>query len=434
LVYSIVLNRGVTLHRRQLNLSYPDMYQLAVKLPYPVQDTKGTAKYDKASKSLTVTLPVKPPVAVSHARAAAATPSKSASDNVVQELSGETESASSPAKTAPSSAKKSSVGHGRWVGGGNEALASAAADVADEAPLSLHEQIKRQAEAALAQAKAEAAAAPKVAKAEVPAVVAAPTAPRATAAVTGSDEDFVPAQAFAGRKAGFVFKRGDQGVGYYRDQKQRVANKSAPASAVAAPAASSTVYSRFPYECRQTKHALAMIVQVPSIDTNSVQVTFLPYAVHVAFRAFVDGDAPGKIESQQYGAVFTLSETQCAGGLDVSRCRYDAANRNMALVLTKQVAQYWSAGAAEGAAHTTTESKSGELDEDAMRLLKPTPYAQPPSSAKAAATPTTAAEASPKPVAPTKVAKPEEVRAVKALENAMQALQFSSADALFELD
>jgi HSP20 family molecular chaperone IbpA len=416
------------------------MYQLAVKLPYPVQDTKGTAKYDKASKSLTVTLPVKPPVTVSHAPAAAATPSKSASDSVVQELSGETESASSPAKTAPSSAKKSSVGHGRWVGGGNEAPSSAAVDVADEAPLSLHEQIKRQAEAALAQAKAEAAAAPKVAKAEAPAVVAAPAAPRATTAVTGSDEDFVPAQAFAGRKAGFVFKRGDQGVGYYRDQKQRVANESAPASvaassaAVAAPAASSTEYSRFPYECRQTKHALAMIVQVPSIDTNSVQVTFLPYAVHVAFRAFVDGDAPGKIESQQYGAVFTLSETQCAGGLDVSRCRYDAANHNMALVLTKQVAQYWSAGAAEGAAHTTTESKSGELDEDAMRLLKPTPYAQPPSSAKAAATPTTAAEASPKPVAPTKVAKPEEVRAVKALENAMQALQFSSADALFELD
>jgi HSP20 family molecular chaperone IbpA len=417
------------------------MYQLAVKLPYPVQDTKGTAKYDKASKSLTVTLPVKPPVTVSHAPAAAATPSKSASDSVVQELPGEAESASSPAKTAPSSAvKKSSVGHGRWVGAGNEAPSSAAVDVADEAPLSLHEQIKRQAEAALAQAKAEAAAAPKVAKAEAPAVVAAPAAPTATAAGTGSDEDFVPAQAFAGRKAGFVFKRGDQGVGYYRDQKQRVANKSAPASvaassaAVAAPAASSTVYSRFPYECRQTKHALAMIVQVPSIDTNSVQVTFLPYAVHVAFRAFVDGDAPGKIESQQYGAVFTLSETQCAGGLDVSRCRYDAANHNMALVLTKQVPQYWSAGAAEGAAHTTTESKSGELDEDAMRLLKPTPYAQPPSSAKAAATPTTAAEASPKPVAPTKVAKPEEVRAVKALENAMQALQFSSADALFELD
>jgi hypothetical protein len=50
------------------------MYQLAVKLPYPVQDTKGTAKYDKASKSLTVTLPVKPPAAVSHASAASATP------------------------------------------------------------------------------------------------------------------------------------------------------------------------------------------------------------------------------------------------------------------------------------------------------------------------------------------------------------------------
>ena len=35
------------------------MYNLNIDLPYPVDDKKGSAKYDKGPKRLTVTLPVK---------------------------------------------------------------------------------------------------------------------------------------------------------------------------------------------------------------------------------------------------------------------------------------------------------------------------------------------------------------------------------------
>ena len=42
-----------------LKLKYKDAYNLNINLPYPVDDKKGSAKYDKGPKRLTVTLPVK---------------------------------------------------------------------------------------------------------------------------------------------------------------------------------------------------------------------------------------------------------------------------------------------------------------------------------------------------------------------------------------
>ena len=44
---------------RKLSLKYPDVYDLKLSLPYPVDDAAGSAKYEKNSQSLVVTLPVK---------------------------------------------------------------------------------------------------------------------------------------------------------------------------------------------------------------------------------------------------------------------------------------------------------------------------------------------------------------------------------------
>jgi len=45
---------------KNLKLKYKDVYNLDIDVRYPVDDKKGTAKYDKGPKRLTVTLPVKP--------------------------------------------------------------------------------------------------------------------------------------------------------------------------------------------------------------------------------------------------------------------------------------------------------------------------------------------------------------------------------------
>ena len=46
---------------RKLELVAGQLYRLDLTLPFPVVDEKGTAKFDKTSRVLTVTLPVEPP-------------------------------------------------------------------------------------------------------------------------------------------------------------------------------------------------------------------------------------------------------------------------------------------------------------------------------------------------------------------------------------
>jgi dynein assembly factor 2, axonemal len=46
---------------RRLLLTSAGRYHLDLRLPYPVDDEKGTAKFDKAKKTLTLIVPVKPP-------------------------------------------------------------------------------------------------------------------------------------------------------------------------------------------------------------------------------------------------------------------------------------------------------------------------------------------------------------------------------------
>jgi hypothetical protein len=176
-----------------------------------------------------------------------------------------------------------------------------------------------------------------------------------------------------------------------------------------------------------------------------VKVAFHTHAAHITFRAFVDMDAASevKIGRALYGAVLHITEASCPGGFDVSKCRFDVAEKNMAIVLTKLLPAYWSAAGVDAAA-AQGESKSCDGDQSAMGLLQVLPYTEP-SPTAVTSTPAppaqktdrgTASEAAQKAKSPepAKSVRAEDAKAVKALEGAMQALQFSSSDALFELD
>ena len=43
---------------RRIQLKYVNVYNLDLSIPYPINDKKGNAKYDKSNKTLTVTLPL----------------------------------------------------------------------------------------------------------------------------------------------------------------------------------------------------------------------------------------------------------------------------------------------------------------------------------------------------------------------------------------
>lgn len=48
------------INEQNLSLNVPNLYQLDLKLPYPVLDQDGTAKFDKATKTMVIVLPVVP--------------------------------------------------------------------------------------------------------------------------------------------------------------------------------------------------------------------------------------------------------------------------------------------------------------------------------------------------------------------------------------
>ncbi len=446
---------------RQLNLSYPDVYSLSLRLPYPVFDTKGTAKYDKASKSLTVTLPVRPPPV-----AAVAAPSPATvADAAVSEVEGQDEAPETSPQKPSTPAKKSSVGHGRWVESpaSSGTVSSAVAPVENEG-MSLHEEIKRQAEIALREAQAAAKAAPAKA-APVPAPVASAALPSAPVTATPSAVpmgDFIPCITFGGKKVGYVFKRGDKGVGYYVDVKY-AAKMPSPAvvppsvSVTSAPAVATPVppvveHLPFPFECRQTKSALAIIVEVPNIDKTSLRVEFETHSVHISFRAFADVPVEGSTSSSatavgavQYDAVLQLRQEDCPGGLDISLCRFDAQKQNLAIVLTKAQAQFWHCSNSTSNSSTENrdavsadgESKSGDAtSEETRRLLRVVPVSGERSLSTNASATTTEILPPPPPVSSQKAnaANAEVAKALKSLESTIQVMQFSSSDALFELD
>lgn len=474
--------------RRQLNLSYPEVYSLSVKLPYPVFDTKGTAKYDKASKSLTITLPVRPPPAPLHPApvSAPATPVKQ--QGMGEEGSAENENGESgPAKGATPAAtvrKSPSAGHSRWVEKPPSSSSSSSSSAADAAagadagskppasPLSLKEEVLRQAEIALKSAQEAAAkAAQEAAKVPPPAyqkatqcVPSAPTVPAnavPTAAVEPLGQEFLASATFKGMKAGYVFKKGDRGQGYYLDSKSAPHSaapapttqptpavfpkaETTPAAASAVPITTTTVtavYQEIPFECRQTKQALAVIVEVPHIDKSSVAVHFQTYSVSVNFRAFVDvSNGTTNIDTVQYGSVLRLSPTDCAGGLDVAMCRFDVADHNMAVVLTKALPAYWhnssSAAAADKAFadSSASESKSGDFSSrEARGLLEMLPFEAPAGASSVSAKGSCSLSAAQKSDT-SSLTKADADATLKSLRNHIQSLQFSSSDALFELD
>ena len=118
------------------------------------------------------------------------------------------------------------------------------------------------------------------------------------------------------------------------------AETSTPPAAVAAAAedAAAVVGDQdVPFEFRQTKVALAVLLQVTDIVAASAIVHFSADGFDVSF----------KTATTTYASGFTVS----GGALDSSRCRFDVAGQNMVVVLTKARADegMWSSAAAAAA-------------------------------------------------------------------------------------
>ena len=235
--------KGVDLdiNERVVALHAPGKYRLDFELPYEVDDAKGQAKFDKSKDLLTITLPVVPPPRRERRPAAPAAAGAAAVEGEEEEVKEDTateggkpdrvekgrreeledpmgaaSSATTTTSTAASEARVANPDFTAWLKKGSEAFVDP-------------RKVREEAEAEAARSRAAKHAVDPAEKvAAERAVEAAPI--DLPSELTGS---FLACRAFAGARQGYVFKAGDEGLGYYLDACPAPAATLRPSAAAA---------------------------------------------------------------------------------------------------------------------------------------------------------------------------------------------------------
>ena len=305
---------------RQIQFSYLDLYTLSIPLPFPVFEKKGTAKFDKAAKTLTVTMPVQPPkpsdTEPAPAPSAVTVTANQDNDNDVDESVDEV----SPVGADMKKEEIMKSSNSRWIGD---------EESGKEESRKRNEELKKEIKTKSLPVPPSASVIPSTSTpppAPPPTSVSVPNPPysstggssssicssSSSSSGAGVGSGFEPCNSFAGRREGYMFRRGDLGQGYYADVSNSLlpvsvstpvpssgslhSSASQPLSVHSSPqsstpstfAQSSTLKCTnkpCPMEHKQTKQAIAVLIQVPGILLDSATVSFNDYTVDVEFRA-----------------------------------------------------------------------------------------------------------------------------------------------------
>lgn len=365
-------------------------------LPYPVLKDKRKAAFDKTKKALVVTLAVEQVsiqqqqggrngsslveevVSESSATSSAITTPAAESGSVDDESTTSTTSTVQKSKIATRSSKKTATDvqqHNRWVDKSATSPASSASrsDTSDTTPAAVDESKKLLQEvlAGAERAKQEAllsAANPtttnkKTSKKDSSHTTNTPPPQTVTAALDAEEaaadrrcegRTYIPSVKFTGRRVGYVFHLGDQGLGYYLDPQQQpqsaATNVSGPID-VTAKTGSAIIRQRIPCQVQQNPTSVAFLLQVPHVLVDSVQVQVRSNnEVAVIFDALSEApptsSTPTSPSKHHYGALFVLDTERCPGGFEItssnsasntgtSSVTYDVAAQNMVLLVKK---------------------------------------------------------------------------------------------------
>lgn len=307
---------------RQIQFSYLDIYTLSIPLPFPVFEKKGTAKFDKAAKTLTVTMPVqssKPsdtePAPASSAVTVTANQDNENVDESVDEVS--------PVSADKKKEEIMKGSNSRWIGDDE--------GTGKEESRKRNEELKKEIKTKSLPVPPSTSVIPSTSTlppAPPATSVSVPNPPSSSTGSSSSDSSsssisssgagagvirgFEPFNSFAGRREGYMFRRGDLGQGYYADvsnsplaasvpapapssgslhssASQPLSVHSSPQSSNPSTSAQSSTLKYTSKSCliehRQTKQAIAVLIQVPGILLDSATVSFNDYTVDVEFRA-----------------------------------------------------------------------------------------------------------------------------------------------------
>ena len=331
-----------------IKLSYPLLnFELSLKTTYEVEDKKGTAKYDKKSKVLTVTLPVKVPPYPSPSSSSSSThptdTTATAADEctVVDTLSREeshatetTTTSLTTTTTAAANVIKVSKGnkkgeHNRWVdntqleqqqskqnelkqeitqksnANTNTTLPSSVTTPAENVTSTRTTRSKHQLDSTTTNnttnANTTTNTTSQYSTAHVPV--------QSTAAVPG----FTACPQFIGARPGYIYTTRETGTGYYIDKsdKQVIPNQSPGTVSTLEKAEKGQNYDHFKYEVQETDQNVAMIIQVPHIIPSSVSICCTQGDIypllHIQFKAIGGHNSdPSSSPPKQYGMSFAL--------------------------------------------------------------------------------------------------------------------------------
>ena len=396
------------------------------------------AKYDKVGKTLTVTMPVQAPVQPDNAGNTGNSIISAVNDQsegaIMDDNSGSSSSSSSNEKNEKKAvvvgddAEKKKKSNARWVG---------EEDGLREESRLRSEELKREIEAHVIESRQMPSVSSGLSvqpKNAVPSAGKTVTfdmktaSPPSSSSCSSADGSYILSPTFLGKKEGFAFKKGPQGQGYYCDKQSTAALPTPPASAApdtrtdsspsitppavplsvtpSSPSPSSVPssspsgqYKTCPFEYRQTKQAISVLIHVPRILLDSAAVSFSDRSVTVTFKADRGSDSrsgtsdfkagsdlgedvhvnpivssspiTGRITSDNTMAnscpVSTVNngkngsssshndgntvsngiideygfELKLSGVIEKSKCKFDIASQNMVLVLVKDQGGYW---------------------------------------------------------------------------------------------
>lgn len=372
---------------KALTLSYEDVYLLDIKLPYEVYSKKGSAKYDKKEKCLVVTLPVVAPAILRPESKVEVQDQfiSSAVSEIGESFGVETTpvSTATPVPVLEKAVSSAANSHSRWV-----SSPTGSADTGSDLP----EEVRQTLRTALSTAPPSSTSsisscdAPHLEDSSTSALLSAkqPLDP-VTAAVspaTTSSGSFIASASFTGKRVGYYFTSGPKGLGYYIDAIASPPTSTSTTSENQSSNSSETSTSTekvetlleslkpFNFEFRQMKSSIAILVDVPQIIIDSVDIRYTKTGLDIRFMATDESNMnlrsdvsdPKKSHGISYGLGLNTF-----GEIEPSKCKHDVANKNMVIILYKAVDEFWISpgGTSDSSNGTSKDSHTSEMRQEA---------------------------------------------------------------------
>jgi dynein assembly factor 2, axonemal len=355
---------------RYLCVEVKNIYLLERKLPYEVLGDKGKAKWIKKKNLLQVTIPVKPPPKKPSKKFTEPKPdldegslSENKNNTLISEISStvtpsektatdgkdgkeEKEDDEPPApstKTENSNKEDDDVDESIDTATGIPGLSPEMQRKLKEAR-EAYSQWKEQGDKVHEKEEEKRLEAERVKQENAMAALALQAA-NGDSKKAAKQAKFIPASTFDGKKEFYVFKNGDEGLGYYWDTygnlgtmpisakgttepgKNKKSNNSEIVKKDVAPK-DEDLLKVPPYRFRQDKSSLTLLVQVEEIDSSTVVIDYKSDCIHLKFMA----------KDIIYGFVLRPPEKAL---IDISKCRYDVSERNMAVMIGKKSNDKW---------------------------------------------------------------------------------------------